>query len=52
MIKKLAGYFDTRDFHLYTGTAMLAAGAWLLLPAAGLIAAGLVFLYVALRRVK
>ncbi len=52
MMKNISKLIDARDLHLYAGTAMLAAGAWLIMPAAGLIAPGLVFIYVALRGIK
>jgi len=50
-LKEFFGQFDARDIHFYAGTALLAAGLGLLWWKAALIVPGLVFLYIALRRV-
>jgi hypothetical protein len=48
--KALAGVFGLRDVHFYGGLAVAIAGGWRLSHAWTLVAAGLVLMFVGLRR--
>lgn len=50
-LEEFLGKFDARDFHVYAGTALLAAGLGFVWWQAALIAPGVIFIYIALRRV-
>lgn len=41
---------DIRDGHVYGGGALVAVGVWQVFPPAGFIVAGLLLLYLGLRR--
>jgi hypothetical protein len=40
---------DARDLHVYGGGALVAVGAWIILPGAGLVAFGALLVYLGLR---
>lgn len=51
LARALAGAFDLRDLHCYGGALLAAGGLWMIGPPYALVALGIFFAWLGLRRV-
>ncbi len=52
IISIAAKTFDLRDVFVFSGTGLIALGTWQIYPPAAAIVAGVIFLYLGIRRIK